>query len=1372
MAYIPDFEQLGISKGLNEYRKRLAAPPPPPATGMGDLRAAEAASPLVSGGELRAGRPSAGELIMSAFKKAPLVEAIVNLFHPSEKIAMPREPEELPVQPQGAKEWLFYGMGAALGEAPSIAAAYATGGAGAAGLLGKLAPKAPELAQLAARGAGAGLAHGTFRAAAERQPLPEALKTVGTETAAFAVGDPALSAAGKLLGRVATEAYQRLRSVSKPPVPITPLTASARPLLAPPAAPGEARVFRPVSWKPGPTAKPVPVATRETPRPAEPAPAGPVSTPPALGVTATPAKPPAITGAGGLSPALTRVIQRGKKGAVRVVFPDEGHALLFDLTSAVKKAAEGKISDIGPYVDRVRHLLKLPEDANVGALAAEYRNRVIGQASALEKGIIFRAPKFEEPKAEFPPPAEAPKPDIDTEIRRAYKEIEDEPVAKTGLEAGRGQDISANAIARKVAKNLNISLGEAKKAIAEHLAAHAGGLEESGIYVGSASAGVKGIPLTTGQKEALGRESIGSIRIGQPKVAPSGAALPEMGAEEIQQARSGLKEMDDALRVQQTDEGPVMLYSGIPAEKVADSVRAAGEKLADNLGIPHEKVTVVQPEAARQPGLLTPFKSPTRVALKYPQVKPYVEDGIKAVETQERLRSLFNKRLAAVDAHLGEPRLKDPLGKQYRENKSLLYEILLTEDALGKRLTPEELQKHFGAGEKVIKAHQLIRSAYDHAWAIANRTRELRGKAPIGYREGYVPHFFHNWLIIVNGQVAGSARTLREAVRTGNPLARQGAEIKIVPKQFDFPGADLQAAVIGDMSYFKMKTKVARDFGMSHADAAALLEGIVRMKGRSRFVGNFLHRKGTPGWEKDLDWVNRHYFNMISRYAALDGFKAKSITRFEREFGAFDKEHKGVAKYVKDYINDVNGIPTDVENLLNNTLEKVPVVRQFLGKYLGDRPSLQLAGATTNAVAITKLGLYNVSSALINATQLINTYAALGAEWTAKGLLKAARLNIKDKAILKRLGVDVQLGLESGAGYSKAGQMGQLFSKSTALFQATEKLMRRTAGLGAYYKALAEGRPAQEALDFAREIIRKTQFEYSIADAPAFIRRTGPVGQILFQFKKFPVKELEFITQLKGAEHARFWIPFALLSGYYAFPLAELLINTVKAMFGVDLELELKKHLMDWAGDDQEKQAAAMAIMYGAFSNLGVDISRRVGAGDFVPAQARDLPGPALSTVVNAAQLAARGNWIETVRAISPAPGNLLLALQTDGEISNPWERERLKAQLAPWERALKATGFMPAQESIQRDIKRVISYAEARRREEETAAIDKYIKSLAGPPEKKQAAVNRLIELQISPDRVWAEMQKKEMLPAERAAENVPLKRRAEYQNILEFGR
>ena len=833
-------------------------------------------------------------------------------------------------------------------------------------------------------------------------------------------------------------------------------------------------------------------------------------------------------------------------------------------------------------------------------------------------------------------------------------------------------------------------------------------------------------------------------------------------------------------------EGGPTLGTGVPVNEVGRLVKTAERNLKDAAVIPEKGVEVIKPEIAKQPGLLNPFKSPRKVADKFPELKPFKEWADEAVRVQDKLRKVFSQRLGVVDRVLGGGirKVKD-FGKSYRANKTELNELLLEGDMLGKRFTVEELQSR-GIKPEVVTGYTLIRSAYDHAFTQINRTREGRNKTPINRREGYIPHFFHTWMVEVNGRLLTSARTLREAVSIGNKAARMGKDVRVRPKQFEFPGEKQQAVVMGDWDYFKMQKSMQDAFSMTPKEAAELMEGLARRRGRSRFVGNFMERKGAPGWEKNLDYAHRHYFNMISRYVALDKFKSKAISKFESKFGRFDRDQQGIAQYIKDYINDINGVPRHTENLINSTLANTPGLSKFLGKYFGDRPALQLASMATNATAIAKLGFYNMSAALVNGSQLMMVHALLGPKWTAAGLLRAGKINLKqmglkkapnpDVGILKKIGIDVQQGLESGAGYSKYNQFGKLFKKTLAPFMAAEFELRATAGLGAYYKGISEGMTRPQAIAYAKETNIKANFNYSISDAPEFIRRYGPLSQVLFQFKKFPIKAMEFMSELKGAENARFWIPFVTIAGLYGFPGMDAMKNAVRSMFDIDLELESKDYFIRWAGDDPQKKAIAKTIMYGAFSNEelgGIDLSRRVGGGDFIPSRGvSDLLGPFFSSGIRAMQMASEEEWADMVRQIATTPGNVLIALENDGEIFSPWDRHRLVIKLDPQEQALKGLGFTTTRERIEYDIPRIMRYNERQQRDAEKDAIDAFIKVWGKADEAAiDKATDRLAELGVTSQRIKEEMMKKGMTRTERAFRNLP--RRGKYRNLdlLDFG-
>lgn len=666
-----------------------------------------------------------------------------------------------------------------------------------------------------------------------------------------------------------------------------------------------------------------------------------------------------------------------------------------------------------------------------------------------------------------------------------------------------------------------------------------------------------------------------------------------------------------------------------------------------------------------------------------------------------------------------------------------------------------------------------------------NKSRVARGKEPITRRGGYAPHFFHTWMVREGGtgKVLGSARNVKEATKIAQEAIRQGRNVKIEPKQFEFGNEGMQQITLADQDYFKFQKSLKDNFSMTVEEAQQLTQTLAKRKGRSRHFGPAIERKGAPNFEQNMDFAFKHYFNMASRYIALDKFKHQATNKFIGRFGDFDKPQKmnTIAKYTKNYINDINGVPRQTEVVLDNLFKGDTKFAKFMSDRLGERPASQMAAFTTKAVAAAKLGFLNVSAAMVNGSQLMMGNAILGSRWMADGMTRAARLDAikiknffrkgkkgnKDLAILEKLGVEFQEGLEGA--HNLSGKMGKMFDAGLLPFTMVEYRLRAAVSLGAYYKAMAgkvKGVPGGNkpmAMEYARQANTRSNFDYTIADAPDFIRSGGPISQVAFQFKKFPVKALEFMTELKGAENPRFWIPFVTVAGLYGFPGFEALNRAVKSVYGFDIELETKDHWMRWAGDDPEKQALANTIMRGVMSNKelgGVDLSRRIGGGDFIPTRPSDLAGPAVSSVWRAGQMAAQAEWVEAMRQMVTTPGNIALAIQNDGEIYNVWDRNRMRIKLTPEEQIKKGFGLTGTRESTERDIIRIMRYKEGKLKREQKDAIDKFIKDGTPIPP----------DLGVTSEQLFNEMKKKKMTPTQRAFDNLGRKGKARQTPLLEF--
>jgi hypothetical protein len=394
--------------------------------------------------------------------------------------------------------------------------------------------------------------------------------------------------------------------------------------------------------------------------------------------------------------------------------------------------------------------------------------------------------------------------------------------------------------------------------------------------------------------------------------------------------------------------------------------------------------------------------------------------------------------------------------------------------------------------------------------------------------------------------------------------------------------------------------------------------------------------------------------------------------------------------------------------------------------------------------AIAKLGFWNPMSAAMNLTQLIGTTAKIGYGATMHGMAEYLHPTARTKALYREAGIEDNITAENPSGYSNAHNLRGLFgSVSMGLFRWADGAVRKATFLGAYRKGRAEGMSHAEAVAYGKKINGQVNFNYSVDDAPNFIRRMGPIGTLAFQFKKFPVKMLEFAGGLKGMENVRFWVPMLALSGLLGVPGFDLLKSFVKWLTGTDVELETKKFI----GESSLPAPVKRTLLYGGLSNVGVDVGRRAGMGDFIPSEAWDFAGPTVSTIERVIktipQIFDDGNFYDTLDALSPGLSNPIKAFRGTKDKRG---REKFTPDTA-FEKGVRFFGARPIREAIEGDAVRIANYEEQKRSAEETSAIDAYLdaKERHSPGDKEyKAALDRLRELGIKQERVWAETRKR----------------------------
>ena len=670
-------------------------------------------------------------------------------------------------------------------------------------------------------------------------------------------------------------------------------------------------------------------------------------------------------------------------------------------------------------------------------------------------------------------------------------------------------------------------------------------------------------------------------------------------------------------------------------------------------------------------------------------------------------------------------------------------------------------------------------------------TRE--GVPDIHDRKGYVPHFFHEYMVRFvdshgKATVVSSGRTIREATKNAIKWQAENEEmlkkrnegdwkITISPKVFDFGEIGLDesqyATTVGDKDFYMMEKKIADKHSLTLHEAKEMLDGMVKKKGRHRFFGNFLRRTGADGYEQEVEWVLRHYFNSTSRYVAMESkFKPQAISLFERLFGRFDNEYHGLPNYIKEYINDINGNPSTLEKQLNDLLNAIPAIGKWVNAHVGDRAAVSLANSITNKISIAKLGFLNVSSAMLNILQIANAAAYTGNISTLwKALLKGAhrKYSLHDLKILRETNVLNDIGLDSGAGYGKFSA-GKWANRGMILFKESEGIVRRGATLTAYETARKRGMSHEEAIRYAKDVNRKSNFDYGVHDAPGIFRRGSIFSQIFLQFKKYPIKQLEAMKDFlpffgKGTtkkQKAIFWGTYFAMAGLFQIPFANILGLLIMGITGDDPEKEAKKSLIELAENYPSLKPLAKIGMYGIGTFANIDITSRVGIGDAVPDDLQSLFGPAASTLFNVAKSAYGGdNWTKQVRNVSPGLGNLLMAAQGN----SVGKRGRVNQEYTtPYQRLLRGMGFQSTDESDSYLIQSILSSEKKKASSKKQQLIDEYIANPTGENARK------LKNAGIKPSTVKAEQKKKKLDTKGRTESSMNKNDKKQYQYLLDW--
>jgi hypothetical protein len=737
--------------------------------------------------------------------------------------------------------------------------------------------------------------------------------------------------------------------------------------------------------------------------------------------------------------------------------------------------------------------------------------------------------------------------------------------------------------------------------------------------------------------------------------------------------------------------------------------------------------------------------SPNIIAKYFPKFAPVFELARAARRTQDKLRTQWNH---SIDKAFGGVGLFGQRKGGYaatKEQREELNELLYLGDFYGKTFTAEELRAE-GYSDGAIKGYQHIRNVDAGILRRVNEHRKSVGLEAIVGLEGHMMHVFHSFRVYdSNGVHIQSFQTMKEASAFADTLASDARHITIKPVINDFSGqAQKDAVTVGDNQYQIIMNKLADVFALSAEDAREFGKGVIKRANKARFYGPAQQRTGFSGWSSDMEYAIRHQANLSARYIAMDTLKRNGRKYFEKAFGKFGNEYKGIAKYTKDYLNDVLGVPSKWEDAQNKMLERFgPIVARLSDRY-ADRPAVALGNAVSGLTASMKLGFLNLGSAILNMSALNGVGAATSYAQAVQAGAEYLRPTLTTKKLYAALGIDSDITMESASTYSGAKMYKKALSGvSTGAFQFFDGAARKIAAIAGYRDGLAKGMNERQAIDHAREIVDKTNFNYGVEDSPNIFRRSGPLGNVMLQFKKYPIKIMELgVNHLEGAQKAKFWAGQLVMSGLFGLPFTAVLKAVIKALFDdEDIEAEVK-NLVASLG---LPEPVARTLNYGIAANIGIDLGQRVGMGDIVPTRAQDFVGPGVGTIVDIVKSTtdwAQGETalVDEIGKLIPGIGNPMKAVFGGAADSYNPERNR-DTYRTTGERILQATGLRPIGTSVRRD---AIMIQREQQRDEQHAkqvAIDRYMDD---PSPENRAELRRL---KVNPAQV---VRRKKMQPGD----------------------
>ena len=467
------------------------------------------------------------------------------------------------------------------------------------------------------------------------------------------------------------------------------------------------------------------------------------------------------------------------------------------------------------------------------------------------------------------------------------------------------------------------------------------------------------------------------------------------------------------------------------------------------------------------------------------------------------------------------------------------------------------------------------------------------------------------------GQVVAMAVTRSDAIQKAVRFLEANPEVRNLTLEDGFWSEASQGPEISANAYYHLLgklteslTKEAKVLNKKLASEMVKrgLQGTVKIGPAYKWAAPLMKRKDVLMGEPNLFEIVFSYSYVLRKKIALDPL----INEVRNSYRKYKDNPYGL-KLLQDMISYAKGHYSATDKAVDKMIEWFSRTR--VGNKL-DLPIKPMAftrgvGKIRSGWAKLKLGYRVVAAG-------INYVSGQGHIWTKVGfkyLLKAKQYEKTEAGRLFLASNSQYLGTSFGIeGVDGSGNIivgtkeGKIKIKSKisiwkplGMFSAAEVPNRRRSLIASYLYAKGElGMEEAEASEYARRGVRIQQFTYNVSALPLFLR--GPWGKLVGQFRTYMVKELEFISQLRGKEIARYTAMQMALAG----PLGIIHFLRTLPLIGLFIDWD---DLEEWLTRKSPKLVQTMSR--GMTGLLGGDIT--LPATFQFPHKADDWMGPFLS---------------------------------------------------------------------------------------------------------------------------------------------------------------